>query len=94
MSSECPEGQVPGVTEHAGVDPLIELAGAATVPIDPAQAAAYFKNEETRWRRSWIAQAMDGARGRSPASQPPAAKVPARRSKPRLYLVTKGRPRR
>lgn len=89
MSSECREGQVPGVTEHAGIDSAADQAGFAPALVLPRAAETVFKNEETRWRRSWIDQALDGARGRMTGESRPGP----RRGRPRLRLVRDGRPR-
>lgn len=89
MISECREGQVPGVMDHAGIDPAGELAGCVPGLVEPLAAEAAFKNEETRWRRNWIDQALDGVRGRLAGEGRP---VP-RRGRGRLRLVRDGRPR-
>lgn len=89
MSSECPEGQVPGVTDRAGIDPAAELAGCSPGLAQPLAAEAAFRNEETRWRRNWIDQALEGARGRLSGEGRPAP----RRGRPRLRLVRDGRTR-
>jgi hypothetical protein len=89
MSSECRDGQVPGVTDQAGSDPAGDLAGCMTGLDQPLAAEAAFRNEDTRWRRNWIDQALDGARGRLSGAGRPAP----RRGRPRLRLVRDGRPR-
>ena len=89
MSSECREGQVPGVTEHAGIDPAAEVAGGMPGLAQPLAAEAAFKNDATRWRRNWIDQALEGVRGRLSGEPRPAP----RGGRPRLRLVRDGRPR-
>ena len=89
MSIECREGQVPGVTDHAGIDPAAELAGCMPGLVQPLAVETAFKNEETRWRRNWIDQALDGVRGRLSGE----GRQAPRRGRTRLRLVRDGRPR-
>jgi len=89
MSSKCRDGQVPDVTDHAGGEPLSELADQQPLLPRTLAVEAAFRNEETRWRRNWIDQALEGARGRLSGDE----RVRPRAGRPRLRLVRDGRPR-
>ncbi|MCC5793967.1 MAG: hypothetical protein JJT85_04430 [Chromatiales bacterium] len=81
MSSERREEGVTSTKDPAGCDPDLNLAlRDSSLAVPRPVAERDFSNEDTRWRRDWIAQALDGAR-RSAGSTAPG------RRKPRLRVI-------